>query len=64
MIIVTGSKQPYDKLLWLGIAHLPIVVSNGELKEVAALRAGYKVDVWVDNEPGTIQETKILKDDL
>lgn len=44
--------------------NMPIVYSGKELKEKAALKAGYKVDIWIDDMPGTIQETKILTDNL
>ena len=62
-IVVTGSEQPLEKLMRLKIFYdeIPVIVSNGELKERAALKAGYKVDVWVDDMPGTIQECAIIK---
>ena len=60
-IIVTGAVQSQDKMDRLRFPRaMPIVFCNGKLKEQAAREAGYKVDVWVDDMPGTIQETKIL----
>lgn len=63
-IIVTGAEQPPEKLKRLKIDSddLPIIVSAGMFKEQSARKAGYKVDVWVDDMPGVIQETLILKD--
>lgn len=43
---------------------MPVVYAAGEFKERAALKEGYKVDIWIDDMPGTIQECKILKDNL
>lgn len=64
-IIVTGSEQPKDKLDRLFIPDdAVIIVSEKEFKEKAALKAGYQVDIWIDDMPGTIQETKILNDNL
>lgn len=60
VIIVTGREHPPEKLDRLGIHGWPIVVSGPLLKEEAALKAGYKVDVWVDDMPGMIQRTAIL----
>ena len=60
-IIVTGREQPRDKLERLRIpSDAVIIVSGPDTKEHAALKAGYKVDVWEDDMPGTIQETRIL----
>lgn len=30
-----------------------------QLKEDAARKAGYEVDIWIDDEPGTIQRCRI-----
>lgn len=65
VIIVTGREQPERKiggfLFW---ASWPVIVSHGELKERAAMRAGYSVNVWIDDMPGMIQECRILGGDL
>lgn len=61
VIVVTGAKQPADKLTRLGIpANVPVLVSAGEFKRGTAQRHGYSVDIWIDNEPGTIEPAKIL----
>jgi len=63
-IFVTGREQPADKLARLHIPEsAPIIVSGPLLKGAAAARAGYHVDVWIDDMPGMIQDTKILRDD-
>lgn len=65
VIIVTGREQPEGKiggyLLW---SSWPIIVSHGELKERAAKKAGYTVNVWIDDMPGMIQECRILGGDI
>lgn len=44
---------------------MPVVCAGGELKFRAARRAGYMVDVWVDDSPGSIEPSKELTfDDL
>lgn len=62
VIIVTAATQPADKIERLGLSPFPIVVSRGRLKENAARRRGYMVNVWVDDMPGMIQECRILRD--
>jgi len=53
---ITGSPQPLQKLHRLKIDPKKVFVCNqGEFKETCAARHGIKVDIWIDNEPGTIQ---------
>lgn len=61
-IIVTGSHQPREKLDRLLVPHDAVIIvsSRATLKEEAARKAGYNVDVWIDDMPGMIQECKIL----
>jgi hypothetical protein len=72
IIFVTGRTQPPDKLQRLGITRdffykaagrkdFPVIVSGPLFKEEAALKAGYKVSVWIDDAPGMIQRTAILE---
>lgn len=64
-IIVTGREQPKDKLERLRIpSDAVIIVSGPDTKEFAALKAGYRVDVWEDDMPGMIQNTRILGGEL
>lgn len=41
---------------------IPILYSCGELKESFATKRGLTIDVWVDNEPGTIQPQKVVSE--
>lgn len=60
-LFVTGAEQPAEKLARLRLPeNAPVIVARGELKETAARRAGYRVDVWIDDMPGMIQECHIL----
>jgi glycine cleavage system regulatory protein len=43
---------------------LPVVYCHGTYKQTACERAGYHVDIWVDDMPGMIQPCKVLEDDL
>ena len=43
---------------------IPIVFCGRDLKEHACRKAGWSVNIWIDDEPGTIQECKMLGGDL
>ena len=64
VIVVTGAEQPTDKLERLRLTNYPIVYALGILKRDAARAAGYSVNVWVDDMPGTIEPCRILADPL
>lgn len=40
---------------------MPIFCTAGDFKEQHVRRAGIKVDVWIDDAPGMIQECPILR---
>lgn len=62
VIIVTGSEQPPAKLSSLGLHSATILIcQRGEFKRDCALRHGFSVDVWIDNEPGTIEPQRVLQ---
>lgn len=42
---------------------MPVVFSGGELKEPACLKAGYKVNVWIDDSPEMVREILIIGND-
>ncbi len=66
VFIITGRDPanspvtPEDKDRLLIPSDIDILYSKGELKEAFAKKRGIVIDVWVDNEPGTIQPQKIL----
>ena len=39
-----------------------IVFCNNKPKEQEAIRNGYKVDIWIDDNPGSIQPFKFLQE--
>jgi hydroxymethylpyrimidine pyrophosphatase-like HAD family hydrolase len=58
-IIVTGINDgtPWAAEIRRNIGDLvPIVFANGAWKEEAAKRAGYKVDIWIDDHPEGIRK--------
>jgi hypothetical protein len=57
-IIVTG-RQEHDKIVppW----PMVIIYAGNEWKCDAALKAGYKVDVWIDDMPGVIMPSQKLE---
>lgn len=57
VICVTG-RNPGHEIIGLDI---PIVyVETGVFKKDAAEAAGYKVDIWIDDEPGYIERCRVL----
>jgi len=38
---------------------IPIVYCGKELKDIACKKAGYKVDIWIDDMPETIRQPLI-----
>lgn len=46
----------------MGLTAFPIVYALGVLKRDASRDAGYGVNVWVDDMPGTIEPCRILSD--
>lgn len=58
VICVTGRNGGmYDAISDLMI---PIVYAGSQYKRKAAERAGYKVDIWIDDIPEMIGESRIL----
>lgn len=39
----------------------PIIYADSKLKREAAEAAGYHVDIWIDDEPGTIERCRLLE---
>lgn len=64
VIIVTGRTYRHEDLLQQRLPKwIPIVYAGTRLKEKAAQASGYNVDIWIDDNPGMIQECKILGGD-
>ena len=64
-IVVTGRKE-HDRIglvdpRWKIRLPKAVIYANGKLKRKAAEEAGYKVDIWIDDEPGTIEPCRILE---
>lgn len=60
--MVTGRSGPGSDMVRFDIPHdIPIIYADRELKEHAARKAGYTVDIWIDDMPGTIQECAIIQ---
>jgi len=55
-ICVTGREetQPAD-------INLPIIYAPSSYKKKAAEKAGYSVDVWIDDLPGFIEEGRVIE---
>lgn len=58
VICVTG-RTPRQKIVNAYLT-IPIIYAGSEHKRKAAERAGYKVDIWIDDTPEMIGESKIL----
>ena len=56
VIVVTGRKERPPVPNALAVIH-----ARGDFKCAAARRAGFKVDVWIDDEPGLIEPQRMLE---
>lgn len=65
VVMVTARRDPVTpegRARYMLPNSLPIVYSSGGFKKPAALAAGYNVDIWIDDSPGTIDpDPRILK---
>lgn len=59
LVCVTARHKP-PELDRLQIP-IPIVCVPDGYKRRGALAAGHKIDVWIDDEPGMIEESMILR---
>lgn len=67
VVMVTGREDSRgfgDPVRALVGDLMPIVFAGGHWKTVAALQAGYKVDVWVDDNPTYIAPPQTLRETL
>lgn len=65
VIIATNRKEWSDDMKRGAIPDdLSIYFCGGKLKESHMRSLGVAVDVWIDDMPGTVQDTRILGGDL
>jgi hypothetical protein len=67
VIMVTNRYRHSDDMDRFKLpASMPIIYAGGRLKADAAADMGYKVDIWVDDFPGTVQRCLMIgeSDDL
>jgi hypothetical protein len=65
IIMVTARRDPIseeERRRYSLPPFMKIIYTAGDFKEKHARAAGYKVDIWIDDTPGMIQECAILKD--
>ncbi|MEY5060275.1 MAG: hypothetical protein RIS45_196 [Planctomycetota bacterium] len=61
VVCVTGRREPPDFTRDPPLPYnVPIVCAGPEFKRHAAARAGYHVNIWIDDMPEMIAPTKIL----
>ena len=61
IIIATGrDKYAADIARYYLSEDLPIVFCGNQYKDIACQKAGYKVDIWIDDSPETIREQLLL----
>lgn len=56
-IIVTGRRRSHA----VEFCGLPVVYAYEDYKRKAAEKAGYKVDIWIDDEPGSVEPGRKLE---
>lgn len=62
VVCVTGRGKFESQPVLDSIGKLvPCVFAGGEWKKIAAEKAGYKVDVWIDDDPSYIMRQYLLK---
>lgn len=64
VIMVTARRDPVaadERRRFMLPVDMPIIYTAGDFKEKHARAAGYKVDIWIDDAPGMIQECAILQ---
>jgi hypothetical protein len=67
VVMVTGREDSRgfgDPVRALVGDLMPIVFAGGHWKTVAALQAGYKIDIWVDDNPTYIAPPQTLRETL
>lgn len=59
-VCVTMRYEPPDPMRepWIPCE---VVCTAGELKDLCARRAGFNVDVWIDDMPGVIKGSQMLE---
>lgn len=63
VIMVTARRDAVtddERRRFLLPSDMPIIYTSGDFKEKHAVKAGYKVDIWIDDTPGMIQDIQIL----
>jgi hypothetical protein len=56
VIIVTGRDGGLEP--WIPV---PVVYAGDAYKKDAAIKAGYVVDIWIDDQPGHIEPSRKLE---
>ena len=59
-LIVTGRNKSHAINRDSGCCAIDVLYTDGELKRGFAEKAGYQVDIWVDDEPGYIEPCRKL----
>ena len=63
VICATGRKEWTDDMARYGLPEIPIVYCWGMMKEEACRKAGYSINVWIDDCPGMIQNCLLIGED-
>ena len=64
VVIVTGINDgtPWANEIRMNIGGLaPIIFANGAWKEEATKRAGFNVDIWIDDHPEVIRKQSAVE---
>jgi hypothetical protein len=61
-IVATGRHAWSEDMDRHNLPDIPIVWCKGKLKGEACREAGHRVDIWIDDMPGMIQNCIILPD--
>lgn len=63
-IFATGRDGWTDDMARMGLSDIPIVFCGREPKRKACSKKGYKPNIWIDDCPGTIEDSVFIAGDL
>ena len=65
VFIATGRSERDELVAGFDVPRgIRVIYCDRDYKEQVLLRNGIKIDVWIDDSPGCIQQTKILGGEL
>lgn len=64
VICITNREVWSGDMVRHSLPSIPILFAGRQFKRSYAEEQGIKVDIWIDDMPGTVEESRYLKDTL